>query len=75
MKPWELKREHERNFSDSHFFDEDTLKFFGETLSSMYVYAKTAVINGKECYVLSSKQHGKRKYHYFSVESYEHIVP
>lgn len=76
-----LMNRHKIAFPDSHFFDHDTLKFFGERLSEMRVLKNTVkVIDycGVEhsCYVLSSLQRKHpcgptRAYHYFDVETFE----
>lgn len=85
MTPNELRRKHEKNYPDSHFFDPDTLRFFGERFSEMRVLKDTQIIPdylGKKhnCYVLSSYQHKapkgceKRAYHYFDCETFDYIV-
>lgn len=70
---------------NGHFFDEATLKFFGETMSSMRVLKEKATITdcmGEKhvCYVLSSlqKKHPcgpRRKYHYFDIETMDDVIP
>lgn len=61
---------------NGHFFDADTLKFFGERRSEMRLLKKTETIRDisgelHECYVVSSVQRPgpplkqRRKYHYF----------
>ena len=75
---------HKRARPDSHFFDSDTLKFFGETVSSMRLLKGTVKVTdsmGEEhnCYVLSSLQRNcpagpRRAHHYFDVNTLEHIV-
>ena len=67
-----------------NFFDRDTLKFFGETVSSMRLLKGTVKVTdsmGEEhtCYVLSSlqKKHPmgpRRAYHHFDAETLEHVV-
>lgn len=76
MTVYKLIQEHKRNFSHSHFFDKETLRFFGERISEMYVLKKTEMIDGVEYYVLSSLQHNapggaRRAYHYFDVNTFE----
>lgn len=78
----ELKRECKSHNPDSHFFDSDTLKFFGD--SKMYVLKGTAEIvdifgEKHTCYVLSTFQKNfpfkaTRRYHYFDVNTFEHIT-
>lgn len=80
-----LKREYERNHPQGHFFDRETLRWFGERFSEMRVLKAKALIKdyyGEEhlCYILSSVQRppwGKpfRKYHYFDVETFDDIIP
>ena len=79
-----LKAEHCRLHPSSHFFDADTLRFFGERLSTMNILKKHSMItdgNGEEheCYCLSSRQHYPwggtgRKYFYFDIKTLEEIV-
>ena len=70
---------------DGHFFDRETLKFFGERRSDMYVYKETIKIttySGEvhECYMLRTIQRGipfnppKRKYHFFDVNTFKEII-
>lgn len=71
----------------SHFFDNETLKFFGETMSSMSVLKNTvSVIDGRgdvhECHVLSAKRtknaFGRckpyRHYHYFDTKTLDFVI-
>lgn len=70
---------------NGHFFDDKTLKFFGETMSSMRVLKEKATITdcmGEKhtCYVLSSLQRKhpggpKRKHSYFDIETIEKVIP
>lgn len=79
-----LKQRHLNNYPNSHFFDYDTLKFFGERMSEMRVLNLTTKVkdqsgNIREVYCLSSLQHnapgGKRRaYHYFDVRTFEHVI-
>lgn len=69
---------------NGHYFDRDTLKFFGETLSTMRLLKGTAKIKDisgeqHECYVLSSLQRKhpggpRRKYTYFDIHTLEDII-
>lgn len=80
-----LKAEYERLHPDEHFFDRETLRFFGETMSSMRVLKGTAKVKelcGEEhiCFVLSTVQSvplvgRRRKYHYFDCETLDNIIP
>ncbi len=81
---YELKKEHLRRHPHSHFFDRETLKFFGERFSSMRVLKGTvekpdSMGDMHTCYVVSSSQKiplvGRKKvYHYFDSETFEHIT-
>lgn len=83
MTYWKLREEYYKHNPNGHFFDGDTLRFFGERVSEMRVYKKTEVVkdyygNEHECYVLSSYQRKnpagpRRKWHYFDVETFEII--
>ena len=84
MNVYKLIEKHKQNFPHSHFFDRETLKFFGERISEMRVLKDTVIVKGydneeHECYVLSSLQRkypfGKRRaYHYFDVKNFEQIT-
>ena len=77
------RRAHEAAHPDSHFFDDKTLRFFGETMSSMRLLKNHAVIKdvmgqSHECYVLSSSQkppfgNRHRVCHYFDTETLEQV--
>lgn len=79
-----LQYEHERKHPNSHFFDRDTLKFFGERISDMRVLKGTVKVTSVSgdvhtCYMLSSLQRKapggpKRTYHYFDTETFDHII-
>lgn len=81
---YDLKNAHEQAFPNSHYFDPETLKFFGERLSDMYVLkdtvnVKSASGNMHECYVLSKRQKksdGKyvRRYDYFDIKTLDYVV-
>lgn len=76
---YDLKREHERKHPGSHFFNKDTLSFFGESMSQMRLYKKTTQVTdilgeSHTCYVLSSLQRKHpagptRMLHYFDVDT------
>ena len=73
-----LISEYQRMHPNGHFFDRDTLKFFGETVSSMRLLKGTVKVTDT-CYVLSSlqKKHPmgpRRAYHHFDAETLEHVV-
>ena len=84
MDVYELILKHEQNFPHSHFFDRETLKFFGERISEMRMFKDPVIVKGYDnekhkCYVLSTLQRkhpfGKRRaYHYFDVNNFERII-
>ena len=70
---------------NGHFFDSDTLKFFGERISEMRVLKTKAQIRDcmgsvHTCYVLSSLQRKhpcgpRRSYHYFDTATFDDVIP
>lgn len=81
---WKLVDMYKEKHPDGHFFDDKTLKFFGERLSDMRVLSNTETVKDcsgetHECYVLSKLQRKhpagpKRTYTYFDVETLEDIT-
>lgn len=77
-------REHQSKHPNSHFFDRDTLKFFGERRSDMYLHKEPVTItdvSGERhtCYVLSSVQRNypsskRRVWHYFDIKTLEQVI-
>jgi len=72
---------------NGHFFDRNTLKFFGEALSRMRVLKKTVTITDvsgekHECYVVSATRtkdwNGPCKpyvhYHYFDIDTLVDVI-
>ena len=69
---------------DGHYFDKDTLRYFGERIADMYVLDGTVKIkdyNGeeRECYIVSRLQRNypggaRRTYAYFDVETLQDIT-
>lgn len=69
---------------DGHFFDRDTLKFFGETISTMRLLkgtVKVKDVSGEvhECYMLSKLQKNhplgpRRAYSYFDVDTLDDVI-
>lgn len=84
MGIYELVRKYTFHNPDGHYFDRDTLKFFGERLSEMRVLKKTEKVKDcmgveHEAYVVSSVQRppfGKpfRHYAWFDVNTFEQIL-
>ena len=68
-----------------YFFDDETLKFFGERLSDMRVFKKTQLVTDNldeehECWVLSSLQRKypggpRRTYNYFDKDTFARVIP
>ena len=80
-----LRNKYYQHHPDGHYFDPDTLRFFGERWSEMRVLKKPVTVkdySGKEheCWVLSSVQRPHfskphRVYHYFDTSTFEDIIP
>ena len=78
MTAYKLIQQHNDLHRDSHFFDKSSLKFFGERVSDMRVLKKTAIYDGRECYVLSSLQRNapggaRRQRFYFDSVTFEYM--
>lgn len=83
MPVWRLIDSYKGRNPYGHFFDSETLKFFGERISDMRVLSETKKIidysgDEHECIVLSSLQRKhplgpRRKYSYFDVETFDYI--
>lgn len=81
---YELRDAFCQKHPDSHYFDHDTLKFFGESLSTMRLLKNKAMVidslgEEHECYVLSrlQKKHPmgpRRTYAYFDCETLEDVI-
>ena len=75
---------YKQNRPDGHFFDDDTLKFFGERKSDMKVsrdLVKVKDYRGNEhtCYELKTKQRKapggpKDSYHYFDTTTFDEVI-
>lgn len=78
-----IKTYYEKN-PDGHYFDKDTLRFFGERISDMYVLKDTVKIKDisgekHEAYVISRLQRKhpggpRRTYAYFDVDTLNDII-
>ena len=85
MTIYEFVKAYQKARPNGHFFDTETLKFFGERLSEMRVLRDTATIkadDGKvhECYVLSRFQRKhprgpRRSYAFFEVKTLDRVFP
>jgi hypothetical protein len=79
----DLVREYYRHNPDGHFFDRETLKYFGETLSTMRVLKDTVTFNDycgnpHTCYVVSRLQKKfpggpRRSLAYFDTTTFDDI--
>lgn len=75
---------YKRAHPNGHYFDHDTLKFFGERISDMRLLKNRETVTDTsgekhDCYVLSSLQRknpmgAKRKYTYFDVETLDYVI-
>ena len=87
MTFYELKNKVIDTGRETHFFDADTLKFFGERLSDMRLLKGTVAITDicdekHECYCVSVKRRknafGPCKpythYHYFDANTFRHVI-
>jgi hypothetical protein len=66
MTSYELKRLYETKNPDGHFFDRDTMNFFGDRMSNFGV--RKAEINGEHVWELYRKRpvkNGLKTSHYF----------
>lgn len=82
---YDLRAAYLKHHPDGHFFDPETLKFFGERLSGMRVLKKKSHItdisgDGHECYVVSTTQRSPvtgrqfRTYHYFDTKDFDQVI-
>lgn len=81
---YDLRSAYYAKHPDGHYFDHDTLKFFGESLSTMRLLKGTVKIKDccdeeHECYMLSSLQKKapggqSRHYAYFDVETLDNVI-
>jgi hypothetical protein len=83
MEVWELQEKTRK--TEPHYFDRDTLKFFGESISSMNVLKNHYTITDyqgvkHDCVCLSKLQRkypggARRSYDYFDTTTWERIFP
>lgn len=76
--------DHKQKHPGSHFFDAETLKFFGERLSEMRILKTISTITDgdgetRHCYCLSRLQRPPfsgpvRKYTYFDVHTLDEVL-
>lgn len=82
---YDLRGAYYQKHPNGHFFDQRTLKFFGETMSSMRLLKDNIIITdcmGEQhvCYILSSLQRKhpcgpRRTYHYFDIKTLDDVTP
>lgn len=85
MEVYELRDRYLESNPDGHFFDKETLKFFGERWSDMKVSKDLVDIkdyrgNVHTCYELVSKQRNapggtRTAYHYFDKDTFDLVYP
>lgn len=83
MTPYELKDKYYSHNPEGHYFDKETLRFFGESMKNMKVAKELVKINdyhGEEhfCYALSALQKNhpdgeKWITHYFDNQTFDYI--
>ena len=78
MKVQELVKNYKANNPNGYFFERKTLKFFGETLSTMKVSKELVEFQGKQCYELITYQKNspfknKTGKFYFDCETFKYI--
>ena len=81
LTPSDLK--HKVQQTGSHFFDRETMQFFGDTMSNYSVSRHVVEITDSmgdtyQCYALGRKRAVKdnnKATSYFDVETFEHILP
>lgn len=87
---YSLRAAHLAAHPGSHFFDADTLKFFGEQLSRMRLLKSKKLVKDfsgvtHKCYILSSPQKcpswtgrgyiRRTKWFYFDVDTLDEVMP
>lgn len=80
-----LRNEYYKHNPDGHYFDAETLKFWGERFSEFSVLKEMTVIHdyrgtAHNCYVLSKitkdyRGRRVRKYDYFDGETFDRVLP
>lgn len=84
MDAYELRAAYRSRHPDWHYFDDDTLRLFGERMSEMRILKDIVTVedvcgNEHRAYVLSSLQRNhpcgpRRHYTYFDVDTLEDIM-
>ena len=87
MEFYELKNKIETVGKETHFFDADTLKFFGERLSEMRLLKDTITVTDvcdekHICYVVSVTRRKNYRgpckpyayHHYFDIVTFRHVT-
>jgi len=84
MTVYGLINRYQQHNPHGHFFDRDTLRFFGERVSEMRILKGFSTVrdcsgNVHKCYCLSSLQRkapggARRVYHYFDSVTFDHII-
>ena len=74
-----LKKHYKKNFPEGHFFDKETLEYWGESINTMSISKNLVDFEGHKCYELVALQ--KSDYHnlnryvwfYFDCETFAYI--
>ncbi len=79
MTIYDFQHQYNKHNPTGHWFDKDTLKFFGERLSDMRVLNGFTYIDGVKCYVVSHLQRKhpggpRRRYTYFDAETFRDVT-
>jgi hypothetical protein len=77
----DLKYQYQLNNPDGHFFDRETMRFFGDTMRNYGVRSKPVKVSRSdgeivECYVLYRRhavKHGLQSDRYFDVNTFKDI--
>ena len=71
MSPTKLREEYRKRNPDGHFFDENTMSFFGDSMGNYIVHDVGTY------WELARKEpvkHGLQSSHYFHKETFNHIT-
>lgn len=72
----ELKRQVEKSGTGRHYFDKESMRFFGDTMSNYGV--RSAIVDGVSCWELYRKRpvkNGNQSSTYFTKDHYKIIYP
>lgn len=82
MTIYELKKNYEEK-TGGHFFDPETLKYWGESISTMYLYKRITTVTDYKgikhsCYTISVKQRPQDapprvNIYHFDIETFQEV--